>query len=381
MPTSHSTPVSKPSKPYPDFPLFRHASGQWSKKIRGKLHYFGKDPDRALARYLAEGDDLRAGRTPRPFDGVATIKILCNEFLNLKRDRVEAGELSPLTFVDYKRAADLVIQHFGKNRAIEDVRPDDFTSLRTALSKRYGPRALTKAIQSVRSIFKFAFENRIIDRPVVFGSGFARPSAKNIRLHRAAQGPRLFDREEILRMIECAGTQLKAMILLGINCGFGNSDCANLEYRHIDLERGIVDFPRPKTGIPRRCTLWPETVAAIRAAIDARPRHKNESDANKVFITIHGLSWGRGVNGPVTREIAKLLKRLGIVRRGISFYALRHVYRTVADEVKDQPAVDYTMGHESGHMSTIYRQRISDARLATVANYVHMWLFGKEGGA
>ncbi len=57
----------KPAKPRPDFPLFPHATGRWAKKIRGKLHYFGKgdDPDAALQRYVEERDDLYAGRKPR----------------------------------------------------------------------------------------------------------------------------------------------------------------------------------------------------------------------------------------------------------------------------------------------------------------------------
>ena len=72
---------SKPKKPYPDFPLFSHASGRWAKKIRGRLHYFGRwgntrggkitpvDDVRASAQeavdlYNEQRDDLQAGRTP-----------------------------------------------------------------------------------------------------------------------------------------------------------------------------------------------------------------------------------------------------------------------------------------------------------------------------
>src|SRR5215470_14760486 len=93
----------KPAKPYPNYPLFPHAAGVWAKKIRGKLHYFGPwaDPDAAVRRYLEQKDALHAGRKPRESTEGATVKELCNQFLNQKQALVEAGELSPRTCQDY----------------------------------------------------------------------------------------------------------------------------------------------------------------------------------------------------------------------------------------------------------------------------------------
>lgn len=59
------TKTKRPAKPYPGFPLFFYATGQWAKKIRSKTHYFGTDPDAALKKYTDQRDDLHAGRKPR----------------------------------------------------------------------------------------------------------------------------------------------------------------------------------------------------------------------------------------------------------------------------------------------------------------------------
>ncbi len=395
MSESHPTAPAetvKPAKPYPDFPLFPHATRRWAKKIRGRMHYFGPwdDPDGALKKYLEQKDDLHAGRKPRSDPGATTVKELANAFLNHKRALVDAGELSPLTWGDYKTACDEVVAAFGKGRLLADVGPDDFASLRERLARKWGPQRLGKTIQFVRCAFKYAYEAGLLGRPVRFGPGFKRPSKKVLRLHRAKQGTKLFSAEEVRAMIDGAlvvgaegpelvgpGVQLRAMLLLGINCGFGNSDCGNLPQAALDLERGWADYPRPKTGIARRCPLWPETVAAIREALASRPAPKKEEHAGLVFLTRCGDSWHTGTtDGPLSREVGKLLRRLGINgRKGLGFYTLRHTFRTVADGAKDQPAADHIMGHEVPHMSSVYREGISDERLRAVADHVLDWLF------
>jgi hypothetical protein len=78
----------------------------------------------------------------------------------------------------------------------------------------------------------------MIDRPVRFGPGFSRPTKKTIRLHRAKQGLRLFSAEEIRRLLANAETQMKAMVFLGINAGFGNADCGHLPLSALNLDEG-----------------------------------------------------------------------------------------------------------------------------------------------
>ena len=79
------------------------------------------------------------------------------------------------------------------------------------------------------------------------------------------------------------------------------------------------------------------------------------------------------------KETTNLLKTLKIHRSGLSFYALRHTFETIAGESRDQVAVDHIMGHARDDMASVYRERISDERLIAVTTYVHDWLFGKPG--
>jgi integrase len=371
---------NKPAKPYPEYPLTAHPAGYWCKKIRGRLHYFGPwaDPDGALAKYLEQKEALHAGRKPRPDAEGVTVKDVANAFLNAKQALVDAGELSPRTWAEYRAMAAELVAHTGKARLVADLDPDDFAGLRDKLAKKWGSHRLKKAIQYVRSIFKHAFDAGLIDRPVRYGPGFKRPSLKTLRLHRAKQGAKLFTSEEVRKMTGVAGPQLRAMLLLGINCGFGNADCGTLPLAAVNLDAGIVDFPRPKTGILRRCPLWPETVQALREALAGRPQPKDPEHAALMFITKYGGSWARDDDPAVlTKEMTKLLRALGINgRKGLGFYTLRHTFRTVADEAKDQPAADFIMGHEIPHMSAVYRETISDARLRAVAEHVRQWLFG-----
>lgn len=105
------------------------------------------------------------------------------------------------------------------------------------------------------------------------------------------------------------------MILLGINCGFGPADCGNLPIKALDLKAGWVNYPRPKTGVARRCPLWPETVEALKESIANRPKPHDEADNGMVFLTKYGQRWAKeSSDNPISKEVAKILRPLKVKR-------------------------------------------------------------------
>jgi integrase len=199
-----------------------------------------------------------------------------------------------------------------------------------------------------------------------------------LRLERSKRGPRLFTPAQIRALANQASVPMRAMILLGANLGYGNADCCTLPLSAVNLAAGWIDYPRPKTGVPRRGPLWPETIAALRAAIAERPAPVGEAASGLVFVTKFGKPWHKAIDdSPVTKEFAKLLRKLKLNhKRGLTFYALRHCFETVGGEAKDQVAVDFIMGHSRDDMASAYREKISDARLRAVTDHVRAWLYG-----
>jgi integrase len=398
MPAAHpseSAKSGKPSKPYPEYPLYAHATRRWAKKIRGRTLFFGpwEDPDGALAKYLAEKDALHAGRKPREASEGVTVKVLANSYLNHKQALLDAGELSPHTWRNYQQAAAFLVERLGKSRVVSDLGPDDFAELRAAMTrKKWGPVRVRDFVQRIRSVFKHGLDVGLITIPIRFGPGFAPPKRKTLRIARAEKGPRMFEADELRKLIDGAPVEtgdgevvvkptvtLRAMILLGVNCGFGNADCGTLPLSALDLTNGWVNYHRPKTGITRRCPLWPETVESLRAVLAVRKQPADEALVKLVFLTARGGSWHKTEleDSTVSKEMRKLLDALGIGGNR-NFYALRHTFETIGGEAKDQVAVDAIMGHIRDDMASVYRERISDARLKAVSDYVRAWVFGED---
>jgi integrase len=349
----------KPGKPSPDFPLTPHASGKWCKKVKGKIYYFGSwdDPQAALEEWLDQKDYLLAGRPIPKLDGHSVLEV-CDRFLKSRKADLEIGELSQRTYDDYKKNCELLVRICG-GEIVEHLAPEDWQRIRGELATGVGTTTLANRVRMARVALNYLDE--ICGVAPKFGKSFREPSARAKRKAKAEAGERIHTREQILAAIEGAkNPQVKAMILLGINCGFGNEDCSELQWGHLDLDGGWYDFARSKTYVPRKAKLWPETIDVLRQVEQKLP--------DRVFVTKYGNPWSRTA---IHHEVAKL---------GLIFYNLRRTFRTVADETLEVLAIRLIMGHASSEhdMDARYTRRIKDERLKLVADYVHAWLYGES---
>lgn len=360
--------ANKPPKPHPNFPLYAHAAGQWAKRIRGKVYYFGvwDDPQAALGKYLDQRDDLHAGRQPR----VIGLRLgdACNLYLASQDRMRQTGGLSERTWRDNLRTCRKLIELLGRGTSVESLRVEDFERLREQLAAGASPLTLGTWVVRIRAVFRYLYDAALIPNPPQFGPKFVPPSQKSLRQAREKLGVRLFSPEEIGRLLEHATPAQRAMILLGLNCGCGNTDLAQIEWSHLDLAAGWLKYARPKTGVRRQAPLWPETVAALTSL---------PHSGGLVFRTSRGRPLVHGTTDTVVTQFRKLLDAAGVERRAAGFYCLRHTFRTVADELGDDAGCRIIMGHADGSIDARYVEQRHADRLRRITDHVRARLLGK----
>ena len=174
-----------------------------------------------------------------------------------------------------------------------------------------------------------------------------------MRRERAAKGIRMFKPAELRRILADANPQVKAMVLLAVNCGFGNTDVTTLPLSAVDLAGGWVSYPRPKTGIePPLSALAGDRNGPGGSPGDTQVPEGRPTRGRVLHLTaVRTLATGtKGTTG-VTHEFRKILDKLGLYRKGLSFYTLRHVFQTIGDEVGDYLATRRIMGHADDSMA------------------------------
>jgi len=105
------------------FPLTLHPTGQYCKKIDGKIHYFGTNKKQALERYLEQATYLHGGdnSAQKASNGHMVLKQLCDLYLRYQHSKVLADELTPRHHNDQTNSLSKLMSFLGKGRKTKSI--------------------------------------------------------------------------------------------------------------------------------------------------------------------------------------------------------------------------------------------------------------------
>ena len=179
-------------------------------------------------------------------------------------------------------------------------------------------------------------------------------------------------------MFDVADVRMKAMIWLGLNCGFGCTDCAELKWSDLDLIKGRVKLARGKAGVSKDIPLWSETIQSLENIPKSGKLVFHASKDKPLIRTAYRInedgSSKYSNSNLVTSRVCKLMKKAGIqAPKGTGFYALRKTAATIAARSGDPFAVQRLLGHANLKMAARYVQDVSkqtDRVIENSKNYV-----------
>jgi integrase len=416
-----------PKLPYEGFPLRPHRNGHWYRSIwnshskKSEQFYFGSwvdDPkgERAMRDpeigWLVRRDAIMAGidnaRVQLAVDNMALGDLMAR-FLTFKRGKVVSGELSLTTLNGYLQETERFVSFQKPSTPVGNLRPEHFSAYMRHLieNRKLGRFARKRVVTYINTFIRYGSKNGWVTAPNC-GTEWVTPATDpdSMRLARARAGvmdysERIVSGTEIDKLLDRSQPAFKAMILLGVNCGLGPADLGRLRWNMLSLNKRKLTFPRPKTGVMRVGYIWHKTRDAllrVRTLKHNQVALAREGESSLVFITRKGLPYYREAEVHSLMEVGgeKIKKLVGVrvdnavlrtFRRmareleldGVSFYRLRHTFKTLGKKGRDREALDLMMGHRDRSCGRVYdHEEISMRRVRRVAKVVYQRLWPKK---
>ena len=117
-----------------------HPTGQYCKKINGRIHYFGTNKKQALERYLEQATYLHGGQdlVQTASNGNMTLKQLWDFYLRYQHSKVLADELTPRHHNDQTNSLSKLMSFLGQGRKIKSISTLDLQNYKRKLQSAYG---------------------------------------------------------------------------------------------------------------------------------------------------------------------------------------------------------------------------------------------------
>jgi integrase len=232
---------------------------------------------------------------------------------------------------------------------------EDFRNLRKETKTHSGGertrRTVNEELAILRHIFNRAIEWEMSDKNPVKRSIFYK-NANSTR-------KRVLSPEEITRLIEACPPYLKPIVAMGVYTGLRKGDILNLQWKNVDLERGLIVLVEAKTEKKRYIVLNPDLLTILKS-LPVKGEYvfpgKNKKPIKDVRKSFYKALKEAGVEQAEDREMKTV------------FHTLRHSCITLLRERgADGSAVQGFIGHASEkqtedytHLTEQFQRRVGD---------------------
>jgi len=318
-------------------------------------------------------EELLSGKLGREIE-----RVTCGSYLERWLASID-GTVAASTLAFYRGAAGAFVGFLGAERLLDGVGPEDVVAWRSAEAGRVSAVTANNRLKAVRAMFEAALRERHVRANPAGGIKALKRSAEEERKRRP------FTREEIGRLLAAADGDWRLMVQLGLQTGQRLGDLVRLDWRDLDLGKGVWMLRAGKTGRRLLIPLSGELVEELRA--------RGQQPMGSVFPELMTRLGSGGKVGTLSNDFADLLWKAGLRRysphdriakgglkarlvdegsdkreqQELSFHSLRHTARTWLEESGQPKAViDALVGH-TGDMGRAYTTVGIDALRAAAA--------------
>jgi integrase/recombinase XerD len=271
------------------------------------------------------GDATQQDWLGKPFSDLA------DEFL----DHVQACQ-KPATYRGYREMLELAMTHLGTGLIVASVCKHHLNKLKQALTGRYSPTTVFKAIHAMQRVFYWAVESDLLETNPL--ARYAKP--------RPHERTRIITPDELQAMLRGSGAPFRRFLLALRRCGCRPGELRLLVWDEVYLEEAVLILPEHKTLTrqkhPRpRIIPLPGPIVSLLRWLARRPH----TGQDYVFLNSDGNPWTRTA---LHSQMRRLRQRVGLQAKGtenIVLYSNRHTFGTNAVGKITDIELAAVMGH------------------------------------
>ncbi|MBE0536770.1 MAG: tyrosine-type recombinase/integrase [Phycisphaerae bacterium] len=328
---------------------YHRYTGQYYVTRAGRRVYLGTDKEEAIRRYheLGLGILPATGSAAQPATSLISLKDLANRFLTAQQANWRNPETTLKCYQGWLHR--FLRDHRGMY--VSEFTVERFAQWKLSLKKRrFAAESINHYLSAVRAIFRFAEDTGLVDKS---------PKLRRVKNEQTtgigSKEKMIYTESQVRALLQHADTQMRTMILLALNCGFGPKDLHDVTWDDIGEDR--ITLPRSKTGICQTYRLWPETEKAIEHLKSERAdkmerllkRNRLRSDRGHVFVTYFWKPWSKDA---IATQFRRLCALANVPCYG--FYRLRHCAATAMSMVASPHVQRRFMRHSQLQQQVTY---------------------------